>query len=179
MSLREFYKKSVAPKMQKDFNYKNVNQVPRLVKVVVNASFGKIRKEPKIQDMIEDTLKRVTSQKPVWTKAKKSISAFKIRKGEVIGAVVTLRGHRMFDFLEKLINVTLPRVRDFRGLPLKSLGKGNCLTIGFKENIAFPEIRSDEVERVHGLEVSIVTTAKTKEEGRNLFKYLGLPLQEK
>lgn len=177
--LKEIYKKQVVPQLMKDFGYKNVHEAPKLVKVVVNASFGKIRKEPKIQEAIENTLRRITGQKPIWTKAKKSISAFKIHKGETIGAVVTLRGQRMYDFLEKLIMVTLPRARDFRGIPLKSLGRGDSLTVGFKEHIAFPEIRSDEVERIHGLEVTVVTTAKTKEEGKNFFKYLGFPLQDK
>lgn len=179
MSLREIYKKEVVVKLKNDFGYKNINAVPKVLKVVVNVGFGKLRKEPKIQETIEATLKRITGQKPVWGKAKKSISNFKIRQGEIIGAKVTLRGNHMYDFLEKMIRATLPRVRDFRGLPLKSVDSMGNMTLGFREHIAFPEIKSDEIERVHGLEVTIVTDAKSKEKALGLFKYLGFPFQEK
>lgn len=179
MSLKEIYKKEVVAKLKNDFGYKNVNAVPKVLKVVVNVGFGKSRKEPKIQETVEATLKRITGQQPVWGKAKKSISNFKIRQGEIIGAKVTLRGNRMYDFLEKMIRATLPRVRDFRGLPLKSVDSLGNMTLGFHEHIAFPEIKSDEIERIHGLEVTVVTNAKSKDKALSLFKYLGFPFQEK
>lgn len=177
MNFREFYKKKVVPQLIKERGYKNVQAVPKILKVVVNVGFGKMSKEPKVMETVENTLKRITGQKPVWSKAKKSISNFKVREGEMIGAKVTLRGRRMDNFIEKLIKITLPRVRDFRGLPVQSLDAQGNLTIGFKEHIAFPEIRSDEIERVHGLEISVVTSAQSREEARDLFKFLGFPLQ--
>lgn len=177
MNLKEKYKKEIIPEMKKIFGYKNDLAVPSLEKIVVNVGVGKNLKEPNFIEAVEKTLIRITGQRPVKTKARKSISGFKIREGLVIGLVVTLRGQRMYDFTQKLINVTLPRVRDFRGLPEKSIdGRGN-LSIGFKEYICFPEIRPDEVEKLHGLEVSIATTAKSHKEGLGLFKLLGFPFR--
>lgn len=179
MSFQTFYKTTVAPALVKEMGYKNIHAVPKLVKAVVNVGFGKLSKEPKIAENIENVLKRITGQKPVLTKAKKSISNFKVRQGQIIGAKVTLRGKRMNDFLEKLVKISLPRVRDFRGLPLKSLDKQGNLSIGLKEYIAFPEIRSDEVEKLFGLEISIQSQAKTRDEALRLFKLLGFPFQSK
>ncbi len=171
------YKNTVVPAMKKRFGYKNNLRVPKLDKVVLNVGLSQNSKDQKYILMVEDTLKRITGQKPVPKKAKKSISEFKIRQGQVIGLVVTLRGPRMYDFLDKLINLTLPRVRDFRGLREKSFdGQGN-FSIGFRENIAFPEINPNEVEKLHGIEVTIGTTAKNNEEGLALLKLLGFPFR--
>jgi large subunit ribosomal protein L5 len=178
MNLKEHYQKNVVPQLMKDGGYTNVNAVPKIVKVVVHVGFGKISNEPKIKEIIEANLKRITGQKPVLTAAKKSISNFKVREGQIVGAKVTLRGARMYDFLTKLIHITLPRVRDFRGLPAKSLDHQGNLTIGFKEHIAFPEIRSDEVERLHGLEITIVSNAKKREMAEKLFKLASFPFSK-
>lgn len=178
MNLKEHYKKNVAPQLMKEGGYENINAVPKIVKAVAHVGFGKISNEPKIKEIIEANLKRITGQKPVLTAAKKSISNFKVRAGQIVGAKVTLRGARMYDFLTKLIHITLPRVRDFRGLPAKSLDKQGNLTIGFKEHIAFPEIRSDEVERLHGLEITIVSNAKNRETAEQLFKLSGFPFSK-
>lgn len=165
------------PALIKEMGYKNIQAVPKLIKAVINVGFGKLSKEPKIMETVENVLKRITGQKPVLNKAKKSISNFKVRQGQIIGAKVTLRGKRMNDFLEKLVKISLPRVRDFRGLPLKSLDKQGNLSLGFKEYIAFPEIRSDEVEKLFGLEISIQSNAKTRLEASRLFQLLGFPFQ--
>jgi len=178
MKLQEFYKKQVIPELKKQFAYKNDLQVPKLEKVVLNVGLSKGLKEASFMEVVEDTLIRISGQKPVKTKAKKSISNFKIRKGLVIGMKVTLRGKRMYDFVDKLIKVTLPRVRDFRGLDLKTLDKEGNLNIGIKEHLAFPEIKADEIEKMHGLEVTIVTTAQTKEEGQALLIALGFPFKK-
>lgn len=178
MSLKEVFKKEIAPKLMSDFKFKNINATPRLQKIVVNVGFGKMTKEPKILETVESTLKRITGQKPILTKAKKSISNFKMRQGQIIGAKVTLRGQRMYDFLEKLIKITLPRVRDFRGIPEKVLDSNGNLTVGFKEFLPFPEIRPDEVERVHGLEVTIVSNAGNLEIAKKMFTYLGFPFSK-
>jgi len=178
MNLQESFKKKIVPELKKGFGFKNELQVPRLVKVVLNVGLGKGLKDAAFIDNVESTLQRITGQKPLKTKAKKSISNFKIRQGMVIGLKVTLRGKRMYDFVEKLIMATLPRVRDFRGLTLKNLDKKGNLNIGFKEHLAFPEIKADEIEKVHGLEIAIVTTAKTREEGQALFTALGFPFKE-
>jgi large subunit ribosomal protein L5 len=147
-------------------------------KVILNAGLSKGLKDASFVDIIEDSLRRISGQKPVKTKAKKSISNFKIRQGMIIGMKVTLRGKRMYDFLDKLINITLPRIRDFRGLDDKAVDKTGNMTIGLKEHIAFPEIGSDEIEKIHGLEIVINTTAKNKEEGYELFKALGFPFKK-
>lgn len=179
MNLKEFYKKEVVGKLMKELGYKNINAVPKIEKVVVNIGFGKMIKEPKIAEIVEETLKRITGQKPILAKAKKSISNFKIRSGQIIGAKVTLRGKRMYDFLEKLIKIALPRVRDFRGVSNKVFDEKGNMTIGFKEHLSFPEIRPDEVEKILGLEITMVTSAKNKEEAKILFTHLGFPLIEK
>jgi large subunit ribosomal protein L5 len=177
MNLREKYLKQVIPAMKEKFGYKNDLAVPKLEKVIVNVGIGQGLKDIKFKENVEATLMRITGQKPVERKARKAISGFKIKKGQVVGLMVTLRKKRMYDFVDKLINIALPRTRDFRGLNPKSMdGHGN-LTIGFKEHIAFPEIKADEVERLHGLEVVIVTSARDDERGLELLKLLGFPFK--
>jgi large subunit ribosomal protein L5 len=175
--MQTFYKTEVVPKIQKEFGYKNVHAVPTVKSISLNIGLGSGLKDAKFLETAEKTLTRITGQKPVSTKSRKSISGFKIREGMVVGMKVTLRGKRMWDFLGKLIWVSLPRVRDFRGLPPGAFdGRGNY-SIGFKEHIAFPEIKSDEIEVIHGLQVTIATSAKNDEEARSLLKHMGLPLR--
>ncbi|MFA5188607.1 MAG: 50S ribosomal protein L5 [Patescibacteria group bacterium] len=178
MNLKEFYQKKARTQLKQEFGYKNELQVPKLTKVVLNAGLSKGLKDATFIENVESTLLRISGQKPLKTKAKKSISNFKIRQGMVIGMKVTLRGKYMWDFVEKLIKITLPRVRDFRGLDLKTLDKNGNLNIGIKEHLAFPEIKADEIERLHGLEIALVTTAETKAEGKALFIALGFPFKE-
>lgn len=174
-NLLEHYRKQAIPAMQAEFKLKNTLAVPRLLKVVINIGLSQSNKDSKMADVAVKTLNRITGQKPVLTKAKKSISNFKIRQGMVVGAMVTLRGQRMYDFVEKFTRVALPRVRDFRGLSPKSIDAQGNLSVGFKEHLIFPEIRSDEVEAIHGLEVSIATSAKNREQGKKLFELMGFP----
>lgn len=171
------YTKEVIPEMKKIFGYKNNLAVPKIEKVVVAVGLSASLKDAKVLDIVEETLKKITGQKPVKTLAKKSISNFKIRQGIPVGMVVTLRGTRMYDFIDKLINVTFPRVRDFRGISPKFLDKGGNLSVGFRENISFPEIKSEEIERMHGLQVTIKTTTRNKEKGLTLLKLMGFPFQ--
>lgn len=175
VTLYEKYKKEVVPALQKELGYKNVMQVPKVTKVVVNAGIGRFIKEANFIENVEKTLTKITGQKPIRTKAKKSISNFKIREGQEIGVMATLRGPRMYQFLEKLINVTFPRVRDFHGISDKGFDRQGNYTIGFKENVAFPEVKMEEIEKIHGLQLIINTTAKNKEAGKALLKQLGFP----
>jgi large subunit ribosomal protein L5 len=176
--LQKKYYQEVIPKMKEIFGYKNNLCVPRLEKVVINVGAGRALQESDFLDIVGDTLGRITGQKAVLTKAKRSISNFKIRQGLAIGTMVTLRGRRMYDFIDKLISITLPRIRDFRGLDPKSIDNlGNC-SIGIREHNVFPEIRSDEVEKLFCLEVAIATTATNKKEGLQLLKLLGFPFKE-
>ncbi|OGY79623.1 MAG: 50S ribosomal protein L5 [Candidatus Kerfeldbacteria bacterium RIFCSPHIGHO2_02_FULL_42_14] len=175
MSLYAKYKKEIIPTMQKEFGLKNRFMIPVLDKVVVNIGLSKVLIDPKFMEIAENTLKKITGQKPVKTRAKKAISNFKIKKGMPIGMMVTLRGKRMYDFIEKLIYVTLPRVRDFRGIPLTSLDQSGNLSIGMQEHTVFPEIKADEIEHVHGLEVSLITKGKDKIKSQRLFEALGIP----
>ncbi len=177
MRLKELYKKQIIPKVKKKFGYKNDLAVPKLNKVVVNVGFGRHTKEKDYIEKVESSLARITGQRSVPTKAKKSISAFKVRQGMTIGAMVTLRGQRMYDFVEKLIHVSFPRIRDFRGISERQVDREGNLTVGFREHLAFPEIRADEVDNVHGLEVTVVTTTKTQEEGLELLKLMGFPFK--
>lgn len=178
MAFQSFYKTEVVPKLQNEFGYKNIHAVPTVTSVTLNVGLGAGMKDAKFIETAQMSLSRISGQKPVPTKARKSISTFKIREGNVVGMKVTLRGKRMWDFLEKLIKVSLPRVRDFRGLSVKAFdGHGNY-SIGFKEHIAFPEIHSDEIELIHGLQVTIATSAKTDEESKSLLTHLGLPLKK-
>lgn len=178
MKLKELYNKEIKPALKKEFRFKNDLAVPRLQKVSLNVGVGRFSKDKNYIDGVANTLMRITGQKPVLTKAKKSISAFKVREGMIIGVAVTLRGDRMYDFLEKLIKVTFPRVRDFRGVDNKKLDKTGNLSVGFREHLAFPEIKADEVDNIHGLEVNITTSARTREEGLALFTHLGFPFKK-
>lgn len=167
-----------APRLQEKFGYKNIWAVPRVMKVVVNVGLsGAIRGDAKLAESVESTLTRITGAKPVKTLARKSIANFKIRQGMVVGMKVTLRGRKMSDFLQRLLTVTFARVRDFRGITRKSVDAHGNLAIGFKEHIAFPEVRPDEVEKLHGLEIAVSSTAKTPEEGIALFEALGFPMK--
>ena len=178
MRLQELYKKNIMPKMKEKFGYKNRLETPKVNKVVINVGVGRFSKDKKHIENVVNSLSRITGQKPVLTKSKQSISGFKVREGNTVGVMVTLRGKRMYDFLDKLVNATFPRVRDFRGLEKKGIDSAGNLSIGFREHLAFPEIKADEVDRIHGLEVCISTTAETKEEGLELFKLMGFPFKK-
>jgi large subunit ribosomal protein L5 len=176
--LKETYTKQIRPKLQERFGYKNVNQIPKLEKVVVNMSVGEAIVNAKALDAAVNELAAITGQKPIVTKAKKSIAAFKLREGMNIGAKVTLRGDRMYVFVDKLFNVVLPRIRDFRGLPAKSFdGRGNY-NLGLREQRVFPALNYDKVDKTRGMDVTIVTTAKTDEEASEFLVAMGLPLQK-
>jgi large subunit ribosomal protein L5 len=176
--LKEKYQDQVRKTLQERFGYKNVNQIPRLQKVVLNMSVGEAIVNAKALDLALNELVAITGQKPVVTKAKKSIAAFKLREGMNIGAKVTLRGDRMWVFLDKLFNVVLPRIRDFRGLPAKSFdGRGNY-NMGLKDQLVFPEINFDKVDKARGMDITIVTTAKNDEEATAFLVAMGLPLRE-
>jgi large subunit ribosomal protein L5 len=178
MSLKDSYKTSIAPELMKEFGYKNVNAVPVVNAVTLNIGIGPGMKDAKFIETAQNTLKRITGQRSVTTKARMSIAGFKIREGSIVGLMVTLRGKRMWDFLEKLVKISLPRVRDFRGLSAKSFdGHGNY-SIGFKEHMAFPEISSEEIELTHGIQVTIGTSAKTDKEAQALLTRLGFPLKQ-
>jgi large subunit ribosomal protein L5 len=175
--VREKYIKEIIPAMMKEFLYKNVMEVPKLQKVVLNAGLGEAIQNIKILDAAQKELSLITGQKAVVTKSKKSIAAFKLRKGVPIGCKVTLRGNRMYEFLDRLISLTLPRIRDFKGVSGKSFdGRGNY-SLGLKEQFIFPEIDYDKVEMVHGLDVTICTTARTDNESKALLRYLGMPFR--
>jgi large subunit ribosomal protein L5 len=175
VNLYEKYKKEIVPALQKELGLKNVMQVPKIKKVVLNAGIGRFVKEPRFIENVENTLTKISGQKPMRTKAKKSISNFKTREGMEIGVAVTLRGAKMYQFLDKLLAITLPRVRDFRGLSDKSFDKNGNYAIGFKENLAFPEIKAEELEKIHGLQIIINTNAKNKVAGKALLTHIGLP----
>ena len=172
--LKEQYRDSVAPKLKDDLGRTNVFQTPKILKVTLNAGLSS-KRDPKFIETMVDTLTQITGQKPVVTKARQSIAGFKIREGQALGTMVTLRGNRMWDFMEKLVHVTFPRIRDFRGIPRTAVGKDGNFNYGFKEHIAFPEIEADAIEALHGLQVNITTTAENREEGLALFTALGFP----
>jgi large subunit ribosomal protein L5 len=175
--LRERYKKDVVPQLMKEFSYKNPMQVPRLTKIVLNVGLGEAIQNIKLLDSVQKELSAITGQKAVATRAKKAIAGFKLRKGMPIGCMVTLRGRRMYEFLDRLISLALPRIRDFKGVSPKSFdGRGNY-ALGLKEQFIFPEIDYDKVEIVHGMDVIICTTAKTDAEGRALLRALGMPFK--
>ncbi|MCE5282365.1 MAG: 50S ribosomal protein L5 [Deltaproteobacteria bacterium] len=175
--LKDYYKKEVVPELVKTFGYKNPMEVPKLVKIVVNMGLGEAIQNVKVLDSAMDEITRIVGQKPVITKARKSIATFKLRQGMSIGCCVTLRRERMYEFFDRLITVALPRVRDFRGIPSKSFdGRGN-FSLGLKEQIIFPEIEYDKVEKVRGMNIAIVTTAKTDDEARQLLKLMGMPFR--
>jgi large subunit ribosomal protein L5 len=175
--LKKLYEKEVVPKLIETFQYKNAMQVPRLKKIVLNMGLGEAIQNIKVLETAAAELKAIAGQQPVVTKAKKSIAAFKLREGMPIGCMVTLRHGRMYDFMQKLVNVALPRVRDFRGISSKAFdGRGNY-ALGIKEHIIFPEIDYDKIDQIKGLNVSIVTSARTDQEGRELLRLLGMPFR--
>ena len=176
--LKEKYNKDIVPELMKKGGYDNVMQVPKLTKIVFNIGLGEALQNPQALESSEKDLVAITGQHPVITKSKKSIAAFKLREGMSIGMMVTLRGQRMYEFFDKLVNVVLPRIRDFQGVPRDSFdGRGNY-ALGFKEQIVFPEIEYDKVEKVRGFSISIVTTAKNDEEGRQLLEAFGMPFRK-
>jgi large subunit ribosomal protein L5 len=176
--LKEKYRKEVMPALQKEFDYGNPMQVPSVHKVVVNIGMGEAIQNAKAMDAAVSDLASITGQRPVITRAKRSVATFKLREGMQIGCMVTLRGDRMYYFLDKLINVALPRLRDFQGVSAEAFdGRGNY-TLGLREQLVFPEIDYDKVDKVRGMEVSIVTTARTDEEGRRLLKLMGMPFKK-
>lgn len=175
--LKDKYRNEVVPAMMQKFGYKNIMQVPKLEKVVVNMGLGEAIQNSKVIDSAVSDLMTITGQKPVVTKAKKSIAAFKLRAGMSVGAKVTLRGDRMYEFVDKLFNVALPRVRDFRGISPKSFdGRGNY-SLGIREQLIFPEIEYDKIDKVRGMDIIFVTTAKTDEEARELLRLMGMPFR--
>ncbi len=176
--LKEKYLNEVAPALLQKFNYKNVMQVPKIEKVVINMGVGEAISNPKSMDSAVTDLTKIAGQKPIVTRAKKSIAAFKLREGMAIGTKVTLRGTRMYEFIDRLVNVALPRVRDFHGVSAKAFdGRGNY-TLGIKEQLIFPEIEYDKIDKLRGLEVSIVTTARNDDEARLLLEMLGMPFRK-
>ncbi len=175
--LRTVYQEKVVPLMRDEFKYKNPMQVPRLSKIIVNMGLGEAIANPKIIESAVDELRTITGQQPVVTQARKSIAQFKLREGMKIGAKVTLRGPRMYEFLDRLLNVALPRVRDFKGVSNKAFdGRGNY-TLGIREEIIFPEIDYDKIDKIKGLNITIVTTAETDDEARRLLKHFGMPFK--
>lgn len=175
--LKERYRAEIAPMMGEEFGYKNVMQIPRLEKIVVNVGLGEALQNAKALDAAVKDVATISGQRPVITRARKSIATYKLRAGNPIGVKVTLRGDRMYAFLDRLVNVALPRMRDFRGVPRDAFdGRGNY-TLGLREQILFPEIVYDQVDRVRGMEITIVTTAGTDEEARRLLEHLGMPFQ--
>ena len=176
--LKEKYLKEVAPAMMEKFAYSNVMEIPKLEKVIINMGLGDAKDNPKGFEMAVGELTKIAGQKPVITKAKKSVANFKLREGMPVGAKVTLRGDRMFHFVDKLVNISLPRVRDFRGVNANAFdGRGNY-ALGIKEQLIYPEIEYDKVEKVRGMDIIFVTTAKTDEESRELLKLLGMPFSK-
>ncbi|MBT4277792.1 50S ribosomal protein L5 [Candidatus Falkowbacteria bacterium] len=179
MTFKENYNKEIIPAIKKEFGYKNDLEAPKLEKVTINVGLGSDINDSNFVKLVEKTLTTIAGQKPIRNKARKSIAGFKIREGMTVGVSVTLRNKKMYDFVDKLINISLPRVRDFRGISLKSVDENGNLSIGIKEYIIFPEIHMDDVEKIHGLQMVITTTAKTKKEGTALFKLLGVPFKKK
>jgi large subunit ribosomal protein L5 len=178
MGLKERYKEEIAPQMMKKYSYKNVMQIPGLTKIVVNMGVGEAIQNSKTLDAAVNDLATITGQRPIVTKARKSIAAFKLRAGMKIGCKVTLRGKRMYDFLEKLVGVVLPRLRDFRGVSPRAFdGRGNY-TLGLREQMTFPEIDYDKIDKARGMDITVVTTAKTDEEARDLLRMVGMPFRE-
>jgi large subunit ribosomal protein L5 len=175
--LRKKYKAEIIPQLMKDFSFKNVMQVPKLERIVINMGLGEAVQNAKLIESASEELKAITGRKPVITRAKKSIATFKLREGMPIGVMVTLRGEQMYDFLDRLVSIALPRTRDFKGISPKAFdGRGNY-TLGIREQIVFPEINYDKIDRIKGMNVTLVTTAETDEQGRALLKSLGMPFR--
>ncbi|KAF3885613.1 MULTISPECIES: 50S ribosomal protein L5 [Nostocales] len=176
--LKTVYQETIVPKLMKQFEYTNIHQVPKLIKVTVNRGLGEASQNAKALEASLSEIALITGQKPVVTRAKKAIAGFKIRQGMPVGIMVTLRGERMYAFLDRLINLTLPRIRDFRGISPKSFdGRGNY-TLGVREQLIFPEVEYDSIDQIRGMDISIITTAKNDEEGRALLKEMGMPFRE-
>jgi large subunit ribosomal protein L5 len=176
--MQERYKKEVVPAMQKAFKYKNVMQIPRIQKVVVNIGLGEAMDDAKALEAATGDLMQITGQKPVMTKARKSIANFKLREGRIIGSKVTLRGDRMWAFVDRLMNIALPRVRDFRGVSANAFdGRGNY-TLGLRDQLVFPEIEYDKIDKLRGMEITIVTTAQSDDQARTLLALLGMPFKK-
>ncbi|AKG23500.1 50S ribosomal protein L5 [Calothrix sp. 336/3] len=176
--LKTTYQETIVPKLIQQFNYTNVHQAPKLVKVTVNRGLGEAASNAKALEASLSEIALITGQKPVVTRAKKAIAGFKIRQGMPVGIMVTLRGDRMYAFLDRLINLALPRIRDFRGISPKSFdGRGNY-TLGVREQLIFPEVEYDRIDQIRGMDISIITTAKTDEEGRALLKEMGMPFRD-
>lgn len=177
-SLYQTYKQEIVPALKAELGLKSVMQVPKITKIVLNAGIGRFVKEANYIENVEKTFIKITGQKPVRTRAKKAISNFKIRENQEIGVMVTIRGPRMYEFLEKLLRVTFPRVRDFHGISDKAFDRQGNFTIGFKENVAFPEVKVEEIEKVHGLQIIINTNAKDSKTGKALLTHLGFPFSK-
>ncbi len=177
--LKQRYQEQIVPQLIREFNYRNPMQVPRLEKIVLNIGLGEATQNPKALEAASNDLALISGQHPITTKAEKSIAGFRLRKGVTIGTMVTLRGNRMYHFLDKLVNAVLPRIRDFQGTPRNSFDGWGNYSLGLKEQIYFPEIDYDKIDKARGLQVSIVTTAKSDEEGQRLLELLGMPFSRK
>lgn len=176
--LHEKYVKEVRPALKEKFDIANSMAIPKITKVTINSGINARNSDSHLVEVVESTIARITGQKPVRTKASKAISAFKVRENMVVGVSATLRGQKMYDFLDKLVSISIPRIRDFRGLAVKNVDKQGNLNLGFKEHTVFPEIKADELEKVHGLQISITTTAGNYDRGLELFKLMGFPFQK-
>ena len=176
--LQSVYNEQIAPKLKDKFSYKNVHQIPKIQKVVLNMGLGEAIHNIKIIESAVEELMTIAGQRPIVTRARKSIAAFKLREGMPIGCMVTLRGQRMYDFFEKLVNIALPRVRDFRGISPKAFDGAGNFSLGIKEHIIFPEIDYDKIDKIKGINISIVTSAKTDQEGRELLSLMGMPFRK-
>ncbi|MFH1287932.1 MAG: 50S ribosomal protein L5 [bacterium] len=176
--LKEKFKKEISLALKEEFNYKNVMQIPKLEKIVINMGLSEAIQNPKVIDVAAQEMALISGQKPSIRRARKSISNFKLRAGVPIGCMVTLRGNRMYEFFDRFVNVVLPRVRDFRGVSGKSFDRGGNYSIGIKEQIIFPEIEYDKIDKIRGMDITFVTTAKTDNEARGLLKMLGMPFRE-
>ncbi len=175
--LKEYYKSDVAPALMKKFGYKSVMQIPKIEKVVINVGCGEARDNQKVMDSVVQDLSAITGQKPILCKAKKSVANFKLREGMVIGAKVTLRSEKMYEFIDRFFNIALPRVRDFKGISADSFdGRGNY-SVGLKEQLIFPEIEYDKIDKIRGMDITFVTTAKNDEEARELLSLMGAPFE--
>ncbi|MEK7597483.1 MAG: 50S ribosomal protein L5 [Patescibacteria group bacterium] len=175
MSFKDYYNQEVAPKLTKELGVKNIMAVPKIIKIAINVGAGEAVTNKNVIEKIQEQISTIAGQKSIITKARTSVSAFKIRKGLAIGVKVTLRGGRMYHFLEKLIRIVIPRLKDFRGIPDSNIDQNGNLNIGFPEQIIFPEIDFDKIDKIRGLQVTVVTNAKNKEKGKKLFEMLGIP----
>lgn len=176
--LKSLYKETIVPKLKEQFGYENIHQVPKVIKITINRGLGEASQNAKAMEASLNEIAIITGQKPVVTRAKKAIAGFKIRQGMPVGVMVTLRSERMYSFLDRLINLALPRIRDFRGISPKSFDGSGNYTLGVREQLIFPEVSYDSVDQIRGMDISIITTAKTDEEGRALLKEMGMPFRE-